>query len=248
MKLKRILVLTDNLYLYKKFQQIVKSKNIKDAVFDYYYSYNNSHFAKIFQEDPKFKSLNINNEVAIIVQKYNLIISLHCKQLFPKKLMEQIRCINIHPGFNPYNRGWFPQVFSIINNLPLGATIHEMDGEIDHGPIIAQKQVPVYSYDTSLSAYKRVIKTELELIDKYIEVLVRNEYQTKMSSQEGNLNYQRDFERICLFNLEEKGTFKYFLDKLRALSHGDYKNAYFIDPKTNKRVFVKINMEPEEQK
>ena len=49
------------------------------------------------------------------MRHYKVGISAHCKQIFPAKLVENVRCYNIHPGYNPYNRGWFPQVFSIIN-------------------------------------------------------------------------------------------------------------------------------------
>ncbi len=72
--------------------------------------------------------------------KYILFISLHCKQIFPQRLTDNYRCINIHPGYNPYNRGWFPQVFSILNKNTAGVTIHEIDQELDHGPIIYQEK------------------------------------------------------------------------------------------------------------
>jgi methionyl-tRNA formyltransferase len=74
-----------------------------------------------------------------------------------------MRCINIHPGLNPYNRGWYPQVFAINNGLPHGATIHEMDDKIDHGDIIYQKSVDIKLSDTSKTLYERVLDTEIFL-------------------------------------------------------------------------------------
>lgn len=84
-----------------------------------------------------------------IISDYDLVFSLHCKQIFPKRLVENVCCINFHPGLNPYNRGWYPQAFSIINGLPDGSTIHLMDSEVDHGAIIAQKKVDIKVSDTS---------------------------------------------------------------------------------------------------
>lgn len=103
---------------------------------------------------------------------YDLIISLHCYQRFPSFLVQKVECINIHPGLNPYNRGWYPHVFSIVNKLPLGATIHEIDEDIDHGAIIAQHEVSLYSWDTSLTAYDRVVEAELSLIKENLIRLV----------------------------------------------------------------------------
>ena len=37
-----------------------------------------------------------------------------------------------------------------------------------------------------------------------------------------------------------------FINQLRALTHDDYKNAYFLDPETGKKVFVKIALQPDE--
>ena len=36
-----------------------------------------------------------------------------------------------------------------------------------------------------------------------------------------------------------------FINKLRALTHGKYKNAYFRHPDTNKKIFISINIETE---
>src|SRR5690349_163732 len=66
----------------------------------------------------------------------DVVISLHSKQIFPPGLVSGARCVNVHPGLNPFNRGWTPHVFSLVNGLPAGATIHEIDAEIDHGAII----------------------------------------------------------------------------------------------------------------
>ena len=53
--------------------------------------------------------LNVHKQVSNITKNYNLVMSIHCKQLFPTELVNNVRCVNVHPGLNPYNRGWFPQ-------------------------------------------------------------------------------------------------------------------------------------------
>lgn len=188
------------------------------------------------------KPIVVKDSVNFICDNYQLLLSLHCKQLFPKSLVNKVRCINVHPGYNPYNRGWYPQVFSIINKLPVGATIHEIDEELDHGPIIVQEEVPVFAWDTSLDVYNRVVELELKLLNQHLLSLLRRDYSTHIPSHSGNLNLKKNFKDLCFIDQEEFLKVEVLIDKLRALSHGDFKNAYFIDKTTNKKVYIKIDL------
>jgi methionyl-tRNA formyltransferase len=84
-----------------------------------------------FEISTKVYDLKKSNHIIEIIEKYQLVFSLHCKQIFPSELISNVKCINVHPGYNPLNRGWYPQVFSIIYDLPIGATIHEIDEVVD---------------------------------------------------------------------------------------------------------------------
>src|ERR1700730_1720502 len=173
-------------------------------------------------------ALNVRTNFAAISEQYSLIISIHCKQFFPRELVTRVRCINVHPGLNPYNRGWFPQVFSIINGMKAGATIHEIDEQLDHGPIIAQREYIIKAWDTSESAYANILEIERDLLLEHFRTIQEGSYKAWQPA-EGNLNLQRDFEALKKIDLTVHGSFGDFLNRLRALSHGDYKNAYFID-------------------
>ncbi len=237
----KVLVVTDNIQLYTAFKEI-----LKDAKYDCY----NVEFA-CSNESPlrgltDVHHISIKEKLDVLISTYQLIISLHCKQLFPEKLVKCVRCINVHPGFNPYNRGWFPQVFSILNGKPLGATIHVIDELLDHGPIIVQEKVPVFAWDTSISAYNRVIKKEIELLKEWLPDILSGNYQASHCSESGNINLKKDYNALCELDMSASTTMKDCLDKLRALTHGDYKNAYFIDKVTGKKVFVALELKVEE--
>jgi len=195
-------------------------------------------------EDLHFPTINVKDDGAWIIEHFDVVISGHCKQLFPAQLVNGTRCINIHPGLNPHNRGWFPQVFSILNGKPLGATIHVIDEELDHGPILAQKEVPVFSWDTSLSAYQRVQEAEKKLIQDCLEDILFSRCSANKASS-GNVNLKRDFNALCELDLEEVLTMKEAIDKLRALSHPPYNNAYFKAQEDQRKVFVSLSLEPE---
>ena len=188
--------------------------------------------------------LNVREEASMMISTYNLVLSIHCKQLFPKELVNGIRCVNVHPGLNPYNRGWFPQVFSIINDLPSGVTIHEIDEDLDHGPIIVQREYEIESWDTSGSAYAKIMAIERELVLEWFIAIRDRKYETMPPPQEGNLNYKSDFDKLKHIDLNQEGTFGEFINRLRALTHDDFRNAYFIDS-SGKKIFVRIKLEPE---
>ncbi|MGB0918891.1 MAG: dTDP-4-amino-4,6-dideoxyglucose formyltransferase, partial [Flavobacteriales bacterium] len=162
------------------------------------------------------------------------------------ELVQAVRCINVHPGLNPYNRGWFPQVFSILNGLPTGATIHEIDEELDHGNIIAQQEVENNVWDTSIDIYNRVLQQELKLLEAHLPQILEDNYKTFEPNEEGNLNLKKDFNALCELDIEKVQRVGDTIDQLRALTHGEYQNAYFFDPKTGKKVYVSIRLETKE--
>lgn len=241
----KILLISDNIELLDRFRKIVEGKRSfvseNDITIDYSFSSWNKALKEKFAGESWISPLNVKKEPRKIAAAYDLVISLHCKQIFPDELVENVRCVNIHPGLNPYNRGWFPQVFSIINGLPSGATIHEIDTRLDHGPVICQKEVPVRSWDTSITAYNRILDAEMELLEDHFEAILTGEYET-FSTEEGNLNLKADFDKLCELDLDDEDTMRNHLNKLRALTHGDYANAFFRD-ENGKKIYVKVSLE-----
>lgn len=238
--MKRACIVTDNEYIYEEFQKLLCAKCI-ECEFEFYYSTINMKFLKKYRDQTKFRAIKLSEMNRDFFDQYDVFFSLHSKQLFPDKLVNEYRCINIHPGLNPYNRGWYPQVFSILNQKPVGVTIHEMDTELDHGPIIVQKEVKIYSYDTSYQVYQRILRMEIDMLKEYLEALILGSYKTIPMENDGNVNYKQDFEEICRLNLESKGTLKEHIDLLRATTFDGYKNAYFMD--NNERIYVSITLE-----
>lgn len=191
--------------------------------------------------------LNIREQASEIISVYDLVVSIHCKQIFPSEFVNSIRCINVHPGLNPINRGWFPQVFSIINGKPTGVTIHEMDDKLDHGPIIAQREVAIQPWDTGGSVYSKIMKLERELVLERFVSIREGSYTAIAPNDEGNLNFKNDFNQLLHIDMEQICSFRDFINKLRALTHDGFRNAYFMSPE-GKKVFVSVVLVPEEAK
>jgi dTDP-4-amino-4,6-dideoxyglucose formyltransferase len=243
MSFNKLLIISDNLSLIEAFKSLLIEMCLK---IDYTIkcSFNNVELSKKLG----IPTVNVQQELESIIRTYDLIISLHCKQIFPEKLVNSVKCINVHPGYNPYNRGWFPQVFSIINKQPIGATIHEIDEYLDHGNIIDQQEIEIKPWDTSRDVYNRILKLEVELLQKNISNILKNSYNKYPPKENGNVNTINDYRELCKLDLDENSNLGSFIDKLRALTHEPYKNAYFIDKKHGRKVYIRIILEAESLK
>lgn len=191
---------------------------------------------------PSVSGLNVKEHSERIRASFDLVISYHCRQLFPKEIIEAVRCINIHPGFNPFNKGWYPGVFSIANGLPAGATIHEIDSKIDNGPIIAQKRIVILPEDTSGTVYPKIIQAEYELLEEWFMPMLTGKYKTFSPQEAGNLNFKKDYYALQEIDLDEQLSAKQLIDRLRALTHPPFQNAFYTDPETGDRIYISVKL------
>lgn len=241
----KFLVLSDNKFLITEFNRLLKQKKLY-AANEWRFACSPSNSALLNDKGVPVKpeALDIKTRYKELLD-YDIIFSLHCKQLFPAELVKKVKCINVHPGFNPYNRGWFPQVFSILNKMKAGATIHLMDEQLDHGAILAQREIRIEKWDTSLSAYNKIQQAEVDLLDENLEKIIAGNYTAEQHTVEGNVNLKKDFNALCEIEMEKKVSMEEAIDYLRAMTHGDYMNAWFKDPATGKKIYVKITLQPE---
>ena len=235
----KICVFTDNSYIYEGFCALLP--RFPGHTFDFFYSPWNADFSP----RENFRPLRLREQDAAFYKAYDLFLSLHSKQLFPQALVENHLCINVHPGLNPHNRGWCPQVFSILNGLPAGVTIHKMDAELDHGPILWQEEIPLYAHDTSQDIYIRILRKEIEMLEAHLGDLLAGNYTLTPMESEGNINYKADFDALCPIALDDPATYGAVIDRLRALTHEPYQNAYFVDA-DGKKVYVGITLRKED--
>ena len=69
--------------------------------------------------------------------------------------LPQKDAINLHPGYLPYNKGFYYYVWALVDGTPAGVSIHRMAGKVDSGEIISQKQVLIAPEDTGESIYRK---------------------------------------------------------------------------------------------
>lgn len=239
----KVCVITDNQYIFNSFTDLLKRKP-QNAEFDFFYTSWNKEFREKYGEDGAMRPVKLKEQGDEFFNSYDMFISLHCKQLFPDKMVNEHLCINVHPGYNPYNRGWFPQVFGIMNKLPIGVTIHKMDTELDHGPILYQQTLELYGDDTSKDIYGRILALEMELVEEHIEDILCGNYTLTPMEGEGNINTKQDFDGLCAIDMDKPATYGEVIDFLRAMTFAPYNNAYFIDS-DGKKVYVGVTLKKE---
>ena len=88
--------------------------------------------------DPIDKQFCIDHAIDFIVSYgYRHIIKPSVLRMFP------LAAINLHISMLPNSRGAHPVFWSVVNELPLGVTIHLLDDGLDTGNILFQREVRV---------------------------------------------------------------------------------------------------------
>jgi phosphoribosylglycinamide formyltransferase 1 len=80
------------------------------------------------------------------------------------------RIVNIHPSLLPKYPGleaWKQALAA--NETQTGVTVHYVDELIDHGDIIAQREVPILQHDTAESLHARIQEAEHVLYPEALE-------------------------------------------------------------------------------
>jgi phosphoribosylglycinamide formyltransferase-1 len=82
------------------------------------------------------------------------------------------RILNIHPALLPSFPGLNAQEQAIEKGVKVsGATVHFVDEQVDHGPIILQSAVPVLEGDTAETLAARILREEHRLYSEAIRLI-----------------------------------------------------------------------------
>jgi methionyl-tRNA formyltransferase len=182
---------------------------------------------------------NLRADIGLSVY-FGYILLTEFFQIFPAGV------VNLHPSYLPYNRGTYPNVWSIIEGTPAGATLHYIDAGIDTGDIIAQRQVPVEPVDTGKTLYRTLEEASLELLkDTWPLILSGQTGRRPQSSEEKSTFHRtRDVEKIDEIDLDRAYSARELIDLLRARTFPPYSGAYFRVG--NRKVYLRLELLYEE--
>lgn len=85
------------------------------------------------------------------------------------------RVLNTHPSLLPAFRGAHAVRDALAYGVKVtGATVHLVDEEVDHGPIVAQRAVAIEPGDTVERLHDRIKAAEYELVPACVELLCQD--------------------------------------------------------------------------
>ena len=90
------------------------------------------------------------------------------------------RMLNVHPSLLPAFTGLHTHRRALDAGCKLvGATVHVVTADLDHGPIVAQAAVPVLPDDTETSLSQRVLAAEHVIYPRAVRWFLQGQLQVK---------------------------------------------------------------------
>jgi phosphoribosylglycinamide formyltransferase 1 len=103
---------------------------------------------------------------------YMRLLSPWFVQQFPRRIL------NIHPSLLPAFPGLEVQEQAFAYGVKIaGCTVHFVDEELDHGPIIVQKAVPVLDTDDERTLAARILEQEHIAYTEAINIVLEGKYE-----------------------------------------------------------------------
>ena len=157
----------------------------------------------------------------IISLEPELIISYNYNYLIDGKIIEYMsgNIINLHISYLPFNRGFSPNIWSLIEGTPRGVTIHRISEGLDEGEIIVQEKMYIDSAKETLrSSYDMLNSRIVELFKENWDDIASKQY--SICAQEGKGTYHtskelKELHRCVDFDWDDKED--EFLRKYKAV-------------------------------
>ncbi|MEM7194626.1 MAG: formyltransferase family protein [Pseudomonadota bacterium] len=102
----------------------------------------------------------------------DILVNVHATRIFPGDYLDRYKkAYNLHPGYLPWGKGTNSAFWAMWNDEPAGATLHEMDENIDTGPVVARTQIE-YDSESILGELQQAIEAaERALFADYWEAI-----------------------------------------------------------------------------
>ena len=134
-----------------------------------------------------------------------------------------IGTINIHFSPLPKHRGFFPVVWSLLEDQFAGVTLHWVNNEFNSGDIIDRETIPITADDTAYDLYLDLSKAGLKLFKKNFPQILQGNT-SRFSQDETEASYHAagyPFQRIIDWNKNSENIRRF----IRALTFPGFESA-----------------------
>lgn len=114
------------------------------------------------------KELNDRGVALVCLAGFMRLLSPVFVDAFPNRIL------NIHPSLLPKHPGLHPQQQALDDGATVsGATVHFVNKELDAGPVVVQREVPILPGDTADTLAARILEVEHVLYPEAVEMVLR---------------------------------------------------------------------------
>lgn len=182
-----IIIIAGNLLSYEIVKELSKQKyeiniisiivlNMKTTPIKVYDKIENDKWNEF---DVPIITVNRLNNALNFIKKSNpdMILTIGWREIIPSNILNipQKGVIGFHPTLLPWGRGSAPLIHSILSSpMKSGLTMFYMDEGMDTGDIIGQETFKITEDDYVVDVYDKIIVAGIELIKKYIPMLIDN--------------------------------------------------------------------------
>lgn len=135
--------------------------------------------------------------------------------IIKKRYIVKDKIINCHPGLIPLTRGLDSFKWSILNNNPIGNSLHFIDESIDNGKIISHKLTPIFKNDYFETLSNRHYKMEIDMLvnfEKYLKKPIIFKFKQKEPKKRMPISEEKKllekFNKIKQINLKKSSALK----------------------------------------
>lgn len=149
---------------------------------------------KILQ--PEKLDEKFHNSLFIIHNSFDFFIVAAYAKIIPKEILEmpRLRTIGVHPSLLPKYRGTTPIQSVILNNeKETGTTIFLIDEKVDHGPILASKNIPIEPSDDYKKLQQKLAELSADLLIKTLSN-IEEKIKTAKIQNESLATYTKKFK------------------------------------------------------
>jgi methionyl-tRNA formyltransferase len=156
----------------------------------------NSHDDEVLAINDKVdRNFILNNGV-------DYLISYNYRHILNLEVLDSLnhRAFNLHTSLLPYNRGSHPVLWSVLEQTPLGVTVHELDKGLDTGAILFQKELTIEDPNKTLRQLYEYVNRELvDLFCQKWNNIKRGDFISTPQSGESTFHRKFEAERVVSY-------------------------------------------------
>ena len=168
----------------------------------------------------------------ILVNKSEIVLLAWWPYILPAHMLElgQKVMLNLHPSLLPHGRGKDPNFWCLVENWPVGVTIHHVDRRIDSGDIAFQKVITSSWTDTGETIYRRSQRALVELFEEvYPQISELKIPKIKQDLSAGSFHRRDELDTASFIDLDKSYTGRQLLNLLRARTFSGHPSCWFRD-------------------